>query len=480
MTAVGSKKGGSTLFSAGYMRDAANQLTSDNSAASGTGSYKYTPLNQVCYAGSSSSSVCGSPPSGSIAYKYDAADNLIQTGSIQQTFNTADELCWTASTSGSCASPPTGATTYSYDTRGNRTAVTPSAGQAQTLSYDQANRLTSYAAASTTTYAYNADGLRMSKTSGGTTTQYVWNVAGGLPLLLKDDTTSYIYGPGGLALEQIAGSTISFMHHDQIGSTRLITNSAGSSVETYRYDSYGNLVASTGTITNRLRFAGQYQDGESSLYYLRARYYDTATGQFISVDPAVRSTRAPYRYTAGNPLKQIDPSGLATAGLSLGVQVGPLNVGWSGCVVADTHGNYGATLTRGYGGGCCFSASLTGGVQVSNADTIYDLSGPFAEGGGCAGEGGVVCDSGFRGTDHCGRDVWGGYLGGGFGAGVPWEGHVGGTNTRVFPWGGPGPTPCYELTPQDGPITGPGGPIFASAIPAGSSIDAMLADWACM
>jgi YD repeat-containing protein len=131
MTNVASVKGGSTtLFSAGYSRDSANQLTSDSSAASGTGAYKYTPLNQVCYAGSSNSNACSSPPSGSIAYAYDAADNLTQKGSTQQAFNNADELCWTASSSAACGSPPSGATTYQYDTRGNRTNVTPSGGQA--------------------------------------------------------------------------------------------------------------------------------------------------------------------------------------------------------------------------------------------------------------------------------------------------------------------------------------------------------------
>ena len=274
------------------------------------GAYKYTPINQLCYAASSNGSACSSPPSGSIAYKYDAADNLIQAGSTQQTFNAADELCWTASTSGSCASPPTGATNYSYDTRGNRTAVTPSAGQAVTLTYDQANRLTNYGAASTTTYAYNADGLRMSKTSGGTTTQFAWDVAGGLPLLLKDGTTAYVYGPGGLPLEQISGSTTYYLHHDQIGSTRLLTDASGTVQGTYTFDSYGRIVASTGSVSNPLLFAGQYLDSESTLYYSRARYYDPATGQFVSRDPVSSTTLEPYGYVRGNPLNFADPTGL--------------------------------------------------------------------------------------------------------------------------------------------------------------------------
>jgi YD repeat-containing protein len=110
------------------------------------------------------SAAWSTPPTGSIAYKYDAADNLIQIGSTQQVFNNADQLCWTASAVGTCATPPSGATRYQYDIRGNRTAMTPAVGPTQTLGYDQANRLTRFAGSSATTYTYNAGSLRMSKT----------------------------------------------------------------------------------------------------------------------------------------------------------------------------------------------------------------------------------------------------------------------------------------------------------------------------
>jgi len=317
MTTATAAKGASTLFSASYSRDSANQLATDSSAASGTGSYKYTALNQVCYAGSSNTNGCSAPPTGSIAYKYDAADNLSQKGSTQQAFNSGDELCWTASTSGACATPPTGATTYQYDTRGNRTGVTPSGGQAQTLTYDQTNRLTRFAAATTTSYGYNGDSLRMCKFAGSSaqpcqaagTTQFIWDLAGSLPVLLKDGTTSYVYGPGGLPLEQINGGTTYWFHHDQIGSTRLITDSNGTSQATYTYDPYGGLASSTGSITNPLRFVGQYLDGESAFYYLRARYYDQVSGQFLTVDPHGSTTMASYGYASGSPLNLTDKTG---------------------------------------------------------------------------------------------------------------------------------------------------------------------------
>ena len=38
----------------------------------------------------------------------------------------------------------------------------------------------------TSTYPYNGDGLRMSRTAGGATTDYVWDVGSALPLVLQD------------------------------------------------------------------------------------------------------------------------------------------------------------------------------------------------------------------------------------------------------------------------------------------------------
>lgn len=61
---------------------------------------------------------------------------------------------------------------------------------------------------------------------------------------------------------------------------------------------------------NLLRYAGQYFDTESGLYYLRARYYEPATGQFLSRNPVMTITQAAYGYAGNNPLNRVDPSGL--------------------------------------------------------------------------------------------------------------------------------------------------------------------------
>lgn len=56
--------------------------------------------------------------------------------------------------------------------------------------------------------------------------------------------------------------------------------------------------------------AKRYTDAETGFQYLRARYYDPATGQFISRDPLVAMTGSAYGYVDGNPLNGIDPLGL--------------------------------------------------------------------------------------------------------------------------------------------------------------------------
>jgi hypothetical protein len=45
-------------------------------------------------------------------------------------------------------------------------------------------------------------------------------------------------------------------------------------------------------------------------HLIRKHYYDPATAQFLSRDPAVATTRSAYGYAAGNPLNSTDPSGL--------------------------------------------------------------------------------------------------------------------------------------------------------------------------
>ena len=225
VTSITSTVGSATPFSATYGRDGNGQVSSDTSDAAAIGSYAYTSLNQVCYAGSSSTANCVSPAP---SYVYDHADNATTlsvgtSGSFAaqtQAFNKADQLCWTlvGTSTNACGSAPSGATTFTYDSRGNRTQVTPgNAGPSACYTYDRANRITGVVSGSGTAcatnqtavagYVYDGTGLRMAKTVSGATTQFAWDEAGGTPLLVQQATgtvsTNFVYGPGGSPIEQL-------------------------------------------------------------------------------------------------------------------------------------------------------------------------------------------------------------------------------------------------------------------------------------
>jgi RHS repeat-associated protein len=130
-------------------------------------------------------------------------------------------------------------------------------------------------------YAYNGDGLRMSKTTGSTTASYPYDTLGSVPLLLQDGSTSFIYGPGGLVVEVLH---LSSNVTDALGSTQCLLNLSGSVVGSYAYSTYGNTLSHTGTSSTPIGFAGAYTDAETRFLYLVNRYCEPVTGEFITVD----------------------------------------------------------------------------------------------------------------------------------------------------------------------------------------------------
>jgi RHS repeat-associated protein len=204
------------------------------------------------------------------------------------------------------AEDDTGTQRFTYDANGDRTGVT-SPGGTVTLGYDQADRLTSISGG--TSYRYDGDGLRTSKTVGSETTGFVWDQSGDLPLLLQAGSTSYIYGPHGQPIEQITDGTATYLLADQQDSTRLLLDASGEIVGRYGYDPWGNVTGHDGGASTNLQYDGQYADAESGLTYLRARYYDPTTGQFLTRDPLVATTRSPYGYAGDDPVNVGDPTG---------------------------------------------------------------------------------------------------------------------------------------------------------------------------
>lgn len=122
-----------------------------------------------------------------------------------------------------------------------------------------------------------------------------------------------MYGPSGTTIEQISsGGTVTYLHHDQQGSTRLLTGSTGTVTGKCTYSAYG---APTCEGSTPLGYDAQYTSTDTGLIYLRNRVYDPTTAQFLTVDPAVALTREPYAYGGDNPVNRRDPDGLSAEGL---------------------------------------------------------------------------------------------------------------------------------------------------------------------
>ena len=115
-------------------------------------------------------------------------------------------------------------------------------------------------------------------------------------------------------LQTVDPGATQYRQFDHINSTLSLTGATGAVTDTFDYQAYGNILGHTGASTTPHRYAGEESDPESGLTYLRARYYDPATGGFLSRDPSPGDitdplSLHPYLYAAGNPVNRTDPSG---------------------------------------------------------------------------------------------------------------------------------------------------------------------------
>jgi RHS repeat-associated protein len=85
-------------------------------------------------------------------------------------------------------------------------------------------------------------------------------------------------------------------------------------VNKYAYDAFGKVLNQEEAIQNPFKYVGQFgvMDEENGLFYMRARYYDSEVGRFISKDPIgfAGGDINLYSYVQNNPTKYIDPFGL--------------------------------------------------------------------------------------------------------------------------------------------------------------------------
>jgi len=230
---------------------------------------------------------------------------------------------------------------YSFDNNGNLT-YRPGG---WSLTWDHENRLaTAYRSspALSESYGYDADGIRIRKTSNGVNTYY--------PNQLYEATTGLTikdYYFNGQRIAQRNNGTLYYLHNDHLGGMAFSTSSSGNA--TLGYYAYGRRRAWSGSIPTRHQFTGQYID-DTSLYYMNARYYDPEIGQFISPDTLVPDPSNlfdynRYMFVRGNPMKYNDPTGRSSC-LAIAPVHPILSAVKFGCQVGEMAMQYGPTAVQ--------------------------------------------------------------------------------------------------------------------------------------
>jgi len=291
------QSGSTTLDGATYTVDnAGNRTAKTDQYANVTSNYTYDPiyeLTQVTQATNTTES-----------YTYDAVGNRLSSlGVSPYSVNVSNELTSTPST------------TYTYDSNGNTSTKVNSSGTTQYF-WDFENRLSSVTlpgSGGTVSFKYDPFGRRIEKMSPTTTSIFAYdgdnlieetNSSGAV--VARYAQTQNIDEP----LAMLRSSTTSYFHADGLGSVTSLSNAAGSIANTYTYDSFGKLTASSGSLVNPFQYTARESDSETGLYYYRARYYDSYAGRFLSEDPLEFGAAVDfYTYVSQSPTNLIDLSG---------------------------------------------------------------------------------------------------------------------------------------------------------------------------
>jgi len=227
----------------------------------------------------------------SLTYTYDAENRMNSAGGVISTF----------------------------DSNGNMTTK-----GSDTFTYDYNDRLIqSNMGGVITQYSYDGLGNRLVKTVGGTTTRYILDINGSLSNILAETGVDgaiaayYVHGLG-LTSKVLPDGTTSYYHYDSRGSTIALTDASQNITDAYSYDPFGRLLSSTGTTANPFRYVGRYgvMEEGNGLAYIRARYYVSELGRFITKDPLTdkdgdSQSLNRYIYALNNPVRLVDISGFS-------------------------------------------------------------------------------------------------------------------------------------------------------------------------
>ena len=239
---------------------------------------------------------------------------------------------------------------YAYDAGGNPTVL-----RGMALTWGEGRRLKRIAAtAGEVTFAYDSDGKRVRKTSGGNATTYYYNgnVLSGLVRKASKDagttvtgtTVQFVYDTHGKPfMLRVNVKTDYFYLYNGLGDVVGLFDSSNQVVVRYQYNSWGKVTSTQDTsgvslaTLNPFRYRKYVYDPETGLYCLGSRYYDPEVGRFVNADdtdvifakPQELGSKNLYAYCDNNPVAREDYAGEFPIPCIVGAVVGAVVSGFS-------------------------------------------------------------------------------------------------------------------------------------------------------
>jgi RHS repeat-associated protein len=288
--------------------------------------YTYDDLDRL-----TSETVTNSNSSQSFAdsYTYDLDGNRVGksqttsagTETTTNTYNGDDQLTQSVDS-------VTGTTTFDYDDNGSLISSTNNGTVVANYTYNVQNEMVGATVNGiTSSDVYDDNGDRVEETVNGTSTYYLYddNNPTGYDQVLESKSSptgapsmSYILGLNIIGQANSSG-TVSYFLTDGQGSTRALVNSSGVVTATFNYDAEGNLLGVTYTPSSPpptvYLYDQQQLDVALAQYQLRARIYNSQTGEFDSMDPMTHPAddtlgQNAYIYADDDAPNMDDPTGM--------------------------------------------------------------------------------------------------------------------------------------------------------------------------
>jgi RHS repeat-associated protein len=264
-------------------------------------------------------------------YNYDVNDRLLKELTNNKTtiygFDNTQQTSKKVSENGTIVSE----TTFEYDLQGRMTVVI----------------MTTASGTEKITYGYDSNGIRVSAIheANGTITKTEYlndsqSLTGYSQVLRQTvfdtegniiKTISYVIGHQRISQVVIENGTEQeyYFTFDGHGSTRALLGFTGAIIQLYGFDAYGNALGfDPNQALTEFLYSGEQFDSKIGQQYLRARFYDPATGRFNRLDPFFGNLNDPlslnkYLYCHANPVNGIDPSGMMSmASVSIACAIG--------------------------------------------------------------------------------------------------------------------------------------------------------------